>query len=161
MDVFRVRVQATEKYLKYLEESFLPNWWVHRTNWIKADDWLGRLALIHPDHFFDIEHLRDSCPVRGVRKFPIEPGMSDKECGCKDVWGYSCPIHSGGQAIAADHLFPFSFGGPTLASNKLYLCSRHNLMKGSDLHCFPWELGEPRWLSALLERAASLKADRW
>lgn len=157
MDIFRERVQATERYLRYLEESFSSNWWLHRDNWIDADDWLLRLVLIHPDHFFDIEPSRDVCPVRGRRKFNSEPGISDKECGCKEIWGYNCPIHSGGQAMAADHLFPFSFGGPTLATNKVYLCSRHNSMKGSDLHCFPWESGEPSWLPALLGRAASLK----
>ena len=157
MDIFRVRVRATEGYLKILEHSFSVEWGLQFELLRRADDWVAELALIHPEHFFDIKNSQNNCLVRGGRYFEKELAMSARKCGCDRVWEYDCPIHAGGESLAADHLFPFSFGGPTKPSNKIYLCARHNAMKGSDLHFFPWEKGRPDWLKSLVKTVAELK----
>jgi hypothetical protein len=38
--------------------------------------------------------------------------------------------------------------------NIVWLCPRHNHIKGSDIHFYPWEVGWPPWLSKQLERVA-------
>ena len=48
-------------------------------------------------------------------------------------------------AMEYDYLFPFALGGPTIARNRVPLCREHNAIKGSDVHLFPWEQGEPPW----------------
>ena len=116
--------------------------------------------LVHPDHYRDIPFIGADCSVRGARSFAKEAAMSAKRCGSEFIWDYLCPIEPDGSTISADHLFPYGYGGPTLASNKIYLCARHNAMKGPDLHCFTWEKGPPIWLDETLSLLARLKSQR-
>lgn len=114
-------------------------------------NWLYRLAAIHPKHYSEFAPLTgSSCPVRGPRSMPIDAGVRSAGCCCHVIWGYPC--HFEHPMLAADHLFPFSFGGPSSGANKIFLCSLHNQSKGSDIHLYPWELGEPQWLSPLFQR---------
>ena len=55
------------------------------------------------------------------------------------VWGRCSE-----KATDADHIYPWSRGGPTIVSNGQALCRRHNLSKGS--------LPPPWWLVLGLER---------
>jgi hypothetical protein len=74
-------------------------------------------------------------------------------CESARLWGYRCDIPTDGP-MHRDHLFPRSLGGPTWALNRLVLCGIHNGIKGADVHPYPWEEGEPRWLKRLLSRCA-------
>lgn len=137
-----------QQYLSFVDESDTWNWGNHYSRF--KDGSLGicqALALAHPKHY----GTNDPARVRGPRAFASEAGLAGIRCGSSRIWGYECEraLTSG---LAADHLFPFSFGGPTLASNKLYLCARHNMCKAGDVHLFPWEEGEPPWLVEVLER---------
>jgi hypothetical protein len=158
MDILRQRVLFTERYLKELERSFSAHWTDAHKALQPSGDWVAKLAFIHPEHYRDIAFSGADCLVRGVRGFAKEAAMSAKRCGSDVIWDYRCPIEPDGSTMSADHLFPHGFGGPTLASNKIYLCARHNAMKGSDLHCFPWEKGAPTWLDETLNLLAKLKS---
>lgn len=158
MNAFTERINQTRNYLELLERSFAKDWASAFRAAGKSCDWKTRIVLIHPEHY-SVE-INDSyeCPIRGPRAFSVEIGLQNRACGARIVWGYDCPFgnnHSRG--LAADHLFPYSFGGPTLATNKIYLCNEHNNMKSSDLHFYPWEGPEPVWLSEVLRRVAKLK----
>jgi hypothetical protein len=81
---------------------------------------------------------------------PQDPGAADMGCSCSLIWGYPC--HLTRPQVVADHVFPYSFGGPSTGDNKIFLCGLHNSVKGADIHLFPWERGEPIWLNPLLSR---------
>ena len=81
--------------------------------------------------------------------------MNYIKCRSMLLWGYECPFEDINQ-LAADHCFPYSLGGPTLATNKIYLCKWHNQIKAGDIHIFPWELGEPQWLLPMIDRIKRL-----
>lgn len=151
------RIEQTESYLKILERSFTVEWETAYVASKTEADWKVRMALIHPEHYSAHAREDQDCPVRGVRSFPREVGMQDKPCSSKNIWGYDCHMDGNHGTLAGDHLFPFGFGGPTVASNKIFLCQLHNMIKGADLHFFPWEKAEPQWLSDTLRRVAISK----
>src|SRR5207247_1839385 len=72
------------------------------------------------------------------------------QCQAMRLWGCSCPY--GAAPKEADHLFPRSLGGPTIAENRLTLCTWHNKIKSMDPYIFPWEEGLPSWVLGLLEQ---------
>jgi hypothetical protein len=104
------------------------------------------MALIHPEHY---KHSEAAVSIRGPRHFDVELVHSGVQCGAVRLWGFSCGVTVEGR-VCGDHLFPYSMGGPTVATNKMLLCAVHNRMKSSDVHVFPWENGEPVWLSQVL-----------
>lgn len=108
------------------------------------------VALCHPRLYNESLDPAVS-KIRGPRSFPSEPKSQTTQCGSSVFWGYRC-VMTGDSAPAADHIFPFAYGGPTEPSNKLYLCAEHNRLKGCDVHLFPWNEGEPAWLSLVLYR---------
>ncbi len=89
--------------------------------------------------------------IQGGRSFARVVGLT--RCEAKVLWGYDCQLD--GSEMHFDHLFPHSFGGPTVAGNRMTLCSLHNSAKGSDIHVFPWE-NQPNWLESHLELMARL-----
>lgn len=110
------------------------------------------MVLINP-RFYEDSSLAHT--VRGPRRFVSEAGLAGVSCQSKLIWGYACSLH--GQ-LAADHLWPFSLGGPTIATNKLYLCGRHNSIKTGDIHLYPWEQGMPMWLEFTLSIIARCRS---
>jgi hypothetical protein len=108
------------------------------------------LALAHPRHFSSIP---EQSAIRGPRFFAER--TSAEWCGCQSVliWGYPCPLED--VTCEADHLFPYEAGGPTWASNRVWLCTTHNHVKSSDIHLFPWECGTPDWLAPRLAVVAA------
>lgn len=98
-----------------------------------------RLLLLHPIWF---EGLTDVRRVQGPPAFVYQP--LESRCKAEVLWGYDCPLHH--ERIQADHVFPYSLGGPTIGMNRLSLCAVHNGWKGADLGTFPWERGTPDWI---------------
>lgn len=152
-----LRIGRAHEYLCALAASFERPWAEAVRQARAGEDWLPLLALAHPDHYKECErylreyHVQRICPVRGARSFEMEVGLDTLACAAERIWGYACPIARSDKP-AADHLFPFSLGGPTLASNKVHLCRWHNQIKAADIHVYPWELGQPPWLDDVLKR---------
>jgi hypothetical protein len=141
------RIAHARRYIEALEWSQGVRWPEEYQRYVAGNlEVEEAVALAHPMHYGPNSPER----VRGQRSFGGEPGLSARPCGAERLWGYTCPrIHE--SALAADHLFPYALGGPTLGTNKLYLCSFHNQVKTSDIHLYPWEEGEPPWLAATLK----------
>jgi len=99
-----------------------------------------KFALLHPDH--NSEHGESSIRImawdklRGPNCFPPK-GSPVVGCEAVIVWGYQCPNIS--ENLEQDHLFPYSLGGITSDHNRIWLCRYHNMLKGNDVHCYPWE----------------------
>ena len=104
------------------------------------------LALAHPSYYS--EHVSQEL-ICGARAFSPRVFRKEELCASSLLWGYSCTCAVDRHA---DHLFPYSCGGPTDARNLVILCSVHNRMKNDDIHVFPWERPAPSWLDELLDR---------
>ena len=87
--------------------------------------------------------------IYGSRRFGRSGISSLQACSAITVWDYACDLD---EPIEFDHRFPYSFGGPTVAENRLSLCRVHNATKGSDVHLFDWSDDVPPWLDPLLQR---------
>jgi hypothetical protein len=139
------RFNSASKYLKVLEESFVVGWMKFHQEGLQS--LYGKLALIHPGHLGELDlpkHLtkeKIQNIVQGPRAFP--ENSLEFNCECNLIWGYSCILET---TIQKDHLFPYSLGGPTISCNKINLCKYHNMVKSSDIHCFPWEAAKQRIL---------------
>ena len=147
------RVECGRAYLlaveKSLQADWLPNYQMYLNGHLRLEE---SLALAHPDHY---RNLSNNLGIRGARAFAQEIRQGETKCLATVWWGYECNLTTG---ISADHLFPYSLGGPTVGTNKIYLCSLHNQMKSNDVHLFPWEQGEPVWLADTLKSVWRLKA---
>jgi len=159
METYKQRIEYTEIYLHALERSLQTNWFSQYGKYVNGDIKLpDAFALIHPWHYEDITTTGQECPIRGSQRFMKEQAISSIKCKASLIWGYECPLsHNLVGNVQADHLFPYSLGGPTVASNKIYLCTIHNQMKANDLHVYPWERGKPDWLSDCLKNIAKRK----
>jgi hypothetical protein len=154
VQILAARINACRSYLEALERSFQSNWLAsHDLYTARKLSLFDSFALAHPAHY---EGLDTRGTVRGPRPFGEEVAIGSLQCRSEQFWGYPCS-QSGVQHLVADHFFPYSLGGPTVVSNKVYLCKLHNQMKSNDVHLYPWELGEPQWLSACLEAIRRLK----
>lgn len=142
------RVDLGHRYLRALERSLDLGWHEYAGVVDASGSWVERLALVHPWHY---EHAREHTELRGPRQFSPEVRLASRSCEARLLWGYECDLNVS-RGLAADHLFPFSLGGPTTAPNKIFLCSLHNTMKANDIHVFPWERGEPEWLELQIEK---------
>ena len=153
MKILTTRLQMSYSYLVALDNNLQRDWNELYEMHLQGDmSLVDSMTLIHPDFY---KHAGYSNRIRGNRKFPKEHGMTGIHCSANAIWGYACPLKSF-ESIVADHLFPYSLGGPTNSDNKLYLCRLHNELKGNDIHMYPWERGEPRWLDGLLLRISRL-----
>jgi hypothetical protein len=150
------RIIIGRAYLAALERSFRCSWFDQYRQFQNGKlELVEQFALIHPSHY---ENNDPTGSVRGPREFSTEVGIQGIACEARLVWGYPCD-RLFGDDVAADHLFPFSFGGPTVGSNKIHLCQLHNQVKGSDIHLYPWERGEPPWLRGCIEAIKRIKGD--
>ena len=136
----------------YLQALARPRW----STWTEGKTMLDEgaltvpeaMALIHPA-MWDVVGQRQF--VQGDRRFKMGPHQRQGACQAIRVWGYACDLPRD-ENLQLDHGFPYSLGGPTDPANCLILCALHNAMKGSDVHQFPWELGAPAWLNAVVTR---------
>lgn len=147
--VIQKRIMAAEGYLQCLDSSLESDWLPQYDSFLARNRPLNLgLALIHAGHY---EEYADRFEIQGRRAFDIEVAQATARCNAALIWGVNCSNSIDG-TLCGDHLFPYALGGPTLASNKMLLCSRHNRMKSVDIHMYPWELGEPKWLMGLLQQ---------
>lgn len=142
------RIECARQYFDALERSFRLGWRECYSGYkAKELPWHEAMALVHPRHYED--HV--SCQVvQGARSFPRELVQRSAKCDALRFWGYECNVRAE-KDVTSDHVFPYSLGGPTVSTNKRFLCGVHNLMKGGDVHLFPWEEGEPEWLDQLVK----------
>ena len=133
-----VRTKSASDYLKALDKSL-------QQGWLKsfrggAHTIFEQLALLHPEHLeelglpshWTVQSIQQS--IQGVRSFASP--VLNSACDAHLIWGYECELSGD---IQQDHLFPYSLGGPTVARNRVFLCKYHNMVKSSDIHCYPWE----------------------
>jgi hypothetical protein len=144
------RVSFGRRYVELLAQ---PGW----SNWLKGYerfcaghlDTVEVFSLLHPD-------WRASWPLeslQGPRRFALaDAGIGGlKPCQANVIWGYDCTRQSD-DPTQVDHMFPYAFGGATVAGNRLELCRVHNSVKAHDIHLYPWEKGVPSWVTPLLKR---------
>lgn len=150
--VIRQRIQTAERYLELIDAGFVGSWHdAYRDVLVSGDLVLG-LALIHPEYWSGSAAER---ALLGPREFRVPTLRGTRNCASADYWGAPCP--SAGREdveIVADHAWPFSLGGPTVVGNIRWLCRRHNAVKSSDVHLYPWEGLWPGWLSDHLRKVA-------
>jgi hypothetical protein len=150
MDAFTLdsRLKVAQAYFVALELSFFTPWKQQHASYLAGHLALPEaMALLHPDHYAAWDYTDR---IRGGRVFKPEASQYGLQCGASHIWGYQCSRND----LAADHVFPYSLGGPTTSTNKLLLCTRHNTAKSSDIHFYPWEQGEPPWLESTLGNIA-------
>lgn len=156
--LFEYRIQCTQKYLSFLEDSLALNW--EKQYFLYQSKQLSlpyAFVLVHPWHC-ELLTSQDIKTIYGARTFQKEVGLTGMQCLSETIWGYKCSHSRQSKSIVqADHLFPYSLGGPTISSNKIYLCKFHNQMKSNDIHFYPWERGEPAWLATHLQEIAKRK----
>lgn len=145
------RIESAEKYLSHLEYSLRTDWTHQYKAYLEGElSSEESLSLIHPLHYNDITDVGD---IRGARSFTKEPSSNTIKCECDIIWGYDCPMSLRElSAIQADHLFPYSLGGPTVSGNKIHLCEVHNRSKGADFHLLPWGHLNFNWVDETIHR---------
>ena len=147
------RILSAAEYLGAVDATWREGW-----NWLQSFEryqsgeanWINAMALVDPKFYVG---QRDN--VQGARAFQREILNSGIGCGAERIWGYPCDLDFDNE-LAGDHIWPWSLGGPNVASNKLHLCKTHNRLKGMDVHLFPWEKGRPAWLDTQLAKVASI-----
>ena len=155
VELIRQRIFAGEAYLQALE-CVLDGGWQRTYEEHKA----GRttiaesLALVHP-----LNIQGDQTGSCGPRQFREDPAHQFQICQCEIYWQVVCERREV-QQLFADHVFPYSLGGPTVPENRMMLCGAHNRMKSNDIHLFPWERGLPVWFPSLLSRIESRRSLR-
>lgn len=149
-----IRTDSTIEYLKALEKSFQVGW--SETFTIGEKTVFEKLALLHPLHIKEldlpshqsVEKIQES--FQGPRRF--SKPLGGNSCQSALLWGYDCELKG---ELQQDHLFPYSLGGPTFQTNRIFLCNYHNMVKSSDIHCYPWDSidswTEP-WLDSQIDR---------
>jgi hypothetical protein len=149
MNKVKNRIISSKKYLRNVYIKAKKEWDEIYRNYVNNSlSTEEKLAIVHPINY---REKLDKSEILRKRNFAQEPVSQSMECQSKVIWGYKCDIQNQlSNDIQADHLFPYSLGGPTLPSNKIHLCSEHNYLKGSDVHFFPWEEGEPEWLDGTI-----------
>ncbi len=151
-EIIAARISLAEAYLIALRDLSASDWLNLYNQYRRGQLSLAEsIAICHPRYYGELMDAAVS-DIRGPRRFGVETVANWMHCGSKRIWGYDCPMHVAGGDLAADHLFPYAYGGPTDPDNKLYLCPEHNRLKGCDVHTFPWNVGEPHWLRGLLAR---------
>lgn len=144
------RTNSTVRYLEALDKSLHMGWL--ESYKLQKKSRFVQLALLHPLHFQELDlpghqtvkKIQEA--IQGPRSFPTPLG--GHSCDSSLLWGYECGLNA---EIQQDHLFPYSLGGPTLQTNRIFLCSYHNMVKSSDIHCYPWESID-QWTRPWLER---------
>lgn len=150
VEVIQYRIIVGEKYLRALEQVLGGGWETIFTKHQGGTASVAEsLALIHPLNFNG-----DQSPICGPRQFVEDPAFRFQSCQCELYWQVKCE-HRESPQLYADHVFPYSFGGPTVPENRMMLCGMHNRMKSNDIHLYPWEKGLPAWFAMVLTRIKS------
>ena len=154
--------RGAQEYLAALETSLSQAW--TQAYYSGSLSTIEKLALLHPDHLDQVALPKHQTKekiqkkIQGPRQFSHE---FQEKCGSELLWGYPCHLKGD---LQQDHLFPYSLGGPTLGTNRLWLCRYHNMVKTCDIHCFPWGDVETRcgaWLDGQIEQLHSRVFSRY
>lgn len=142
---FAERADFGRQYIEALRMSRGYSW-MECHDAVENGSLAERLVLVHPT-WLRVIGVGDSqiVELQGGRTFT--PGGLSRNCQADVLWGYECRQVD---RIQADHLWPFSLGGPTKPGNAISLCVDHNAMKGMDIHVFPWSGRMPQiemWLT--------------
>ena len=144
------RILGAEDYLAALERLRDVSWRdTYERYKLGALTIYESLSICHPRYYGESLDANSS-QIRGPRAFTPEDLPKSAKCGSVHVWGYQCPLTLR-EPLHADHVFPYSYGGPTEARNKRYLCKDHNRIKGCDIHSFDWN-DRLVWVPHLLYR---------
>lgn len=145
LEILQERIILAREYLRASVKFRDRDWLSQYDIYLRGGFSLAEtMTLIHPEYY-------NHTSIKRRRSFSVEVGMSGIHCHSELIWGYKCDLLLN-ESLHADHLFPYAWGGPTDADNKIYLCRIHNQLKGSDIHLFPWEHGKPVWLDRVLRR---------
>lgn len=144
---FQLRFEIAERYLAYCAEGQPTNWNRLARKALRHHDVPLAMSLIHPDNL-PLQQFAHRDP----RAFSTTIDPHNAVCEAHKFWGVACGET---ENLHADHDWPYSLGGPTNPANLTWLCRVHNLCKGADIHCWPWELMKdpPNWVSDILETA--------
>lgn len=146
---FRSRIESAQLYLQKIQSFQKRDWLVNYESYVKGNFGIEeKMALINPSLYSPYRSK-----ILGKRSFKSEVPNDLSSCQGEKIWGYECNLNvETGEVLHMDHIFPYSHGGPTLPSNKIRLCPVHNSLKGTDIHLYPWEDGEPDWLESRVMR---------
>lgn len=93
-------------------------------------NWVELAAQLHPRVYLVMEPkvvgLQDP---RGSRRFAV--GQPARECEWSKLAGRTCSLPP--ERLQADHVWPYSLGGPTVPDNLAWLCETHNALKSAFL----------------------------
>jgi hypothetical protein len=151
-EILELRHRSVVSYADALATALSEGWTNSYARWLgqnQVDSMTSpeSMVLLHPWHY---EGVRGTSDPRGNRRFGAEVGQRLR-CDAPTFWGMECAF---GYPPVADHVFPYSLGGPTVGGNRAVLCQIHNQMKSNDLHVFPWERPTPAWVPDTIERIA-------
>lgn len=110
--------------------------------------------LVHPAWYGGEGTTAASCPVRGMRRFSMSAPPAGSRCQSQELWGYGCPFPY--PHLQPDHRFPFALGGPTVATNAIWLCAAHNAAKSADWHLEKRAPSGIAWFEPMLEAVRGL-----
>ena len=154
-EMLAFRIAEAESYLEACERFSTKSWMeVYRAYKGGCLSLPEKLTLVHPHHYEEQE-AQAGVVIRGANTFVLDRHRHDLSCEARKVWIQPCQLTQY-EVVHADHFFPHSLGGPTVAENRIALCPLHNQLKTNDIHFFSWELGEPLWFSAHVERIRKL-----
>jgi len=91
------------------------------------------LALIHPNFTYNQHGQPDRNRDYSASRNTFSIKYTTERCQLSRLLGgnIQCPYHRRTVKCQADHLWPFSLGGPTIETNKLALCGDCNRQKSN------------------------------
>ena len=154
--LFSNRIKTGEEYLRIIDEPLPAPWTELRAEAMIQRNLPMALSLVHPQHWEEFANVQE---VLGPRAFRAPTLRGTQYCSAEDYWGVRCTTPNTRRAqIVADHSWPYSFGGPTHVANIRWLCRRHNAVKSSDIHLYPWEGLWPDWLAITLDKVSVVRS---
>lgn len=145
MDIIH-RFAEAERYLSLTNDVRQEQWRRLAKTALAKKDLAVALALVRPEIL--TSSVSDPPDYQGPRHFTKPTPSSVQTCESEIYWGIPCSLAAG---LHADHSWPYALGGPTDPENLTWLCGMHNLAKGSDIHCWPWETTSlPSWVASVL-----------
>src|SRR5262249_45670462 len=115
------RIERAEDYLLALEALGKSHWADLYRRYKTGELTLAQsMVLVHP-RYYEARECETGVSVRGPRLFPEDVSRHKATCMASILWLVDCRLTSY-ETVHSDHEFPYSLGGPTLASNRVLLC---------------------------------------
>jgi len=105
------------------------------------------LSLIHPNFTYNRHGHPDRDRDYSTSRKTFSKKYTTERCQLSKLLAdaIQCPYQRREVRCQADHLWPFSLGGPTIETNKLALCEDCNRQKSNSPFLYPGDR-VPRWL---------------